>query len=91
MAPEDIFHIKKILDNKLKKFSLPDESLKKEVIKTIKDVCGIEVKKEEINFIRGIVYLKVPQNIKTEIFIKRVYILKNLADSLGGKSPKDIR
>ena len=69
----------------------PDDFIKEEVLKIVKDKIGIDLNKKEITISNGVIYIKTTPIIKNEIFINREKILQNLKQTLGIKSPKDIK
>ena len=68
------------------------EEGKKEIIKkTIYEVIGIEIKKQEIEIKNNIIYLNIKPIYKNEIFIKKDEILSQLKQKLDKKAPLEIR
>jgi len=68
------------------------EEGKKEIIKkTIYEVIGIEIKKQEIEIKNNIIYLNIKPIYKNEIFLKQNEIFLKLKEFLGKNFPKNLR
>lgn len=61
------------------------------VQKSIKDVCGLELKKTDIFIKGGDVYLSTKPIYRNEIFLNREGIIEKIESILGEKSPKNLR
>lgn len=84
----------KLLGNLLSKYKdlTPPDDFKKEVIsETIFRFAGFKVQKKDIELSGKMAYIKVSPAKKTELFLKKPLILKELAVILDKSAPKDIR
>ena len=70
---------------------LSEESKKEAIKKTINNILGLDIKKEEIEIKNNIIYLNIKPIYKNEIFIKKDKIISELETCLGSKHPKEIR
>ena len=61
------------------------------ILNILERVIGIKIKKEDIKIKNSTVYLNIKPIYKNEIFLQREKIFSLLSDSLGKKSPRDIR
>ena len=59
--------------------------------KIISESVGVQIKKEEIQIKNNTIYLNIKPIYKNEILMKQDKILEKLKESLGGKSPSNIR
>ncbi|MFA5792029.1 MAG: hypothetical protein WC884_03260 [Candidatus Paceibacterota bacterium] len=67
------------------------EESKKEIIRNIiSSVVGVEIKKEDMQIKKGVIYLNIKPIYKNEIFLKREQIFLKLEESLGKKIPQNI-
>ena len=85
-----MIEIKNLLLN-FRNILLSGEAGKGLILDAIKEIAGIQIKKEEIEIKNGILYLNIKPIYKNEIFMKRNQILVKLKESLGKKSPTEIR
>ena len=68
------------------------EEVKKDSIKNvIKNLIGINIKREDIEIKKGVICLNIKPIYKNEIFMKREKIMAGLKEILGKKSPSEIR
>jgi len=66
--------------------------IKKSAIRDVlQKIIGVEIKPEDIKIKNNTIYLNIKPIYKNEIFIKQDKIFLALKESLGGKTPKDIR
>jgi DNA replication protein DnaD len=71
---------------------LLSEKGKKEVArKVISEVIKTEINSEDIEIKNNTIYLNIKPIYKNEIFLKREQIFSKLEESLGKKTPGDIR
>lgn len=70
---------------------LSEEVKKNSIRDIIYQVTGIDIKSEDINIKNSTVYLNIKPIYKNEIFLKRDKIFAKLSESLGKKTPEDIR
>ena len=66
--------------------------LQKNTVRTIiSETIGVEIKSENISIKNGTVYLDIKPIYKNEIFLKQEKIIEKLSQTLGKKSPIDLR
>lgn len=71
---------------------LLSEEGKKEVVRSIiSEVIGVQIKSEDMKIKNGTIYLNIKPIYKNEIFLKQEQILLKLKESLGKKTPQNIR
>ena len=71
---------------------LLSEEIKKEAVRNvISKTIRMPIKKEDIKIKNGTIYLNIKSIYKNEIFLKRDKIFSLLKETLGRKSPQDIR
>ena len=78
----------------LAKFSnilLGEENKIESVRSVIKEVVGLELKKEDIKIKNNTVFLNIKPIYKSEIFLKKDRILSKLGQYFGKRVPGDIR
>ena len=78
----------------LLKFShllVSEESKKGAVRDIISETIGVPIRTEDIKIKNGTIYLDIKPIYKSEIFSKKEVILSKLSESLGKKSPSDLR
>jgi hypothetical protein len=78
----------------LAKFSnllLSEETKKICIQKVLKQEIGLEVKTEDIKVKNNVIYLNIKPIYKNEIFLKKDKIFLALKETLGQKTPEDIR
>ncbi|MDP6387900.1 MAG: hypothetical protein QGG63_01325 [Candidatus Pacebacteria bacterium] len=77
---------------KFKKITPPDKLVKEVCIDTVKKIVGIDIEKDNIDVRNGIIFISADSIIKSEIFLKKNEIIKNLTQKLSSKKIiKDIR
>ena len=81
----------KDLLGKYQKIILSEEGKIEALSKSIFDVIGVNVKKENIEIKNGEAYLVVNSIYKNEIFLKKEKIIKRVEFYLGRKIIKNIR
>lgn len=65
---------------------------KKEIIRrVVSDILKTDISKEDIEIKNNILYLNIKPIYKNEIFLKQNQIFLKLKESLGKKTPRDIR
>jgi hypothetical protein len=57
----------------------------------ISETIGVQIKKEDIKIKNNIIYLNIKPIYKNEILLKQDQIFLKLKESLGEKSPQNIR
>ena len=79
--------------NKFKNLTPPDQFIKKECILVIKELFGIKIKKENLTIKKNISYINTSSTIKSELFIKKQSLLKELSKRISNynKDVVDIR
>ena len=80
----------------LSKFRLlipPDQFIKKECVLVIKEMFGIEIKKESLSLKNNTIYINNSSTIKSELFIKKESLLVELSKRISkyNKNITDIR
>jgi hypothetical protein len=70
---------------------LSEEGKKETIRKIISEVIGVKIKSEDLKIKNGTIYLNIKPIYKNEILLKQDKILSSLEESLGKKTPKDIR
>ncbi len=85
-----MIEIKDLLLN-FKNILLSEENKKEIIINIIKEVINFQIKKEDIKIKNEVLYLNIKSIYKNEIFINKDIILFKLKESLGKKSPLEIR
>lgn len=70
---------------------LSEEGNKEVIRKIISEIIDVEIKKEDIKIKNSVIYLNIKPIYKNEILLKQDKILQKLEESLGKKSPKNIR
>lgn len=76
-----MFNIASFLQ-KYASIGLKEESIKKFLIESIKDACGVDVTKEKIRFSNEVVSINVSGAEKTEIFMSKEKINKTFYDKV---------
>lgn len=85
-----LLHIKDLLsgfDNMLLAGEIRTQVIREAVYTT----TGIKIKKEDIKIKNEVLYLKVKPVYKSEIYLNKEKIFSVLSESLGAKTPKNIR
>ena len=79
--------------NKFKHLTPPDQFIKKECISVIADMFNIEIKKNNISIKNNIIYINTSATIKSELFIKKESLLRELSNRISkyNKNIIDIR
>lgn len=71
---------------------LLSEETKQEFVKNaISEIIGIKIKSEDIKIKNNVIYLNIKPIYKNEIFLKQEQIFLKLKESLGKKTPQNIR
>ncbi len=71
---------------------LLSEEVKKESIRDIvSEIIGIQINSGDVKIKNNNVYLNIKPIYKNEIFLKKDKIFSKLKESLGKKTPQDIR
>ena len=76
---------------KFQNILLSEEVKKDSVRNIISEIIGAPIKSEDVKLKNGTVYLNIKPIYKNEIFLKRDKIFEKLQETLGPKSPQDIR
>ena len=71
----------------------PDQFIKKECISVIKNRLNVEIKKEDISIKNNIIYINTSSTVKSELFIRKESLLRELSRRIAGynKNIIDIR
>ena len=85
-----MIEIKDLL-NRFNNILLGEEGKKEAVRAAISSVIKIEIKSDDIKIKNNVVHLNIKPIYKSEIFLKQEQIFIALKNSLGKKSPHDIR
>lgn len=67
---------------KFKNITPPDKFVKDEFIGVVKDVIGIDIKKENIVVRGGKIFLSIDPIVKNEIFLRKGDVLETLKERL---------
>lgn len=70
---------------------LSEEGRKESVRSVISSIIKIDISSKDIEIKNNIIYLNIKPIYKNEILIKKEQIFLKLKESLGKKTPKDIR
>ena len=71
---------------------LLSEEVKKDSVRTIiSEIVGIPLELKDVEIKNNTVYLNIKPIYKNEIFMKQEKILAKLSESLGKKSPSEIK
>ncbi len=66
--------------------------IKEEAAKIVSQSLGFEIKPEDAEFRSGILYLKIKNpSLRTQIFMRKNFVLDSLASRMGRRAPKDVR
>jgi hypothetical protein len=76
---------------KFDKMLLSEEVKKESVRKIISEAIGVQIKPEDVKIKNNIIYLNIKPIYKNEIFLKQEQIFLKLKESLGKKTPQDIK
>lgn len=76
-----MFNISSFLE-KFKNITPPDKFVKDEFIGVVKDVIGIDIKKENIAVRGGKIFLSIDPIVKNEIFLRKRDMLETLKERL---------
>jgi hypothetical protein len=68
--------------SRFKNITPPDKFVKDELVAVVKDVIGVEIKKDNIDVRNGTIFLSVDPIIKNEIFLKKAEVLESLREKL---------
>jgi len=78
----------------LERFSnllLGEEAKKNAIREVLNQTIGLEVKSEDIKIKNNIIYLNIKPIYKNEILLRQEQIFSKLKESLGRKTPQEIR
>ncbi len=76
---------------KFSKLIKTDDNLKNNIISSIKNITGFEIKKENISIKNKIAYIKEKPHFKNEVFMNKDKILNELFKINNTKEISDIR
>jgi hypothetical protein len=76
---------------RFKNILLSEEGKKESIRKIISEVVKIEIKSSDIKIKNGVIYLNIKPIYKNEILLRQDKIFLKLKESLGNKTPQDIR
>ena len=82
--------IKDLLLN-FKNILISENSKKEEICRILSEEIKLEIKTQDIQLKNGVVLLNVKPIYKNEIFFKKDKIISRLIQSLGKKSPRDLK
>jgi len=85
-----MFNLDKFL-NKFKGLKPPNDEIKINIIKIIKDDLNINLERKDISVRNKTIYINTKPIIKNEIFINKYKLIETLRDKLGNTMVKDIR
>ena len=74
-------HISLFLD-KFKNLGLKEFLVKEEISKIIKKICKVEVSSKNISYKDGILTIKGSRMLKSELFMKKQELIKEIENSL---------
>jgi hypothetical protein len=70
---------------------LSEESKKESIRNTISEIIKVEINSKDIKIKNDIIYLNIKPIYKNEVLLKQEQIFLKLKESLGKKTPKNIR
>jgi len=70
---------------------LSEEGKKESVRNVISEIIKVDISSGDIKIKNNVIYLNIKSIYKNEIFLKQEQIFLKLKDSLGKKTPKNIR
>lgn len=76
--------------NKFKNLTKPDETVRRSVVKVVKNKIGFDLGIDDVSVKRGTVFLNTHGAVKERISMKKEEILDLLKEDLGFQAPKDI-
>lgn len=87
-----MFNIGNFLE-RFKNITPPDKFVKDVFIYVVKDAVNIEIEKDDLDVRNGTIFISIDPIIKSEIFLKKNEIMKNLTKKLKEykKTIRDIR
>jgi len=85
-----MIHIARFFE-KFAKISPPEKFIKDSLRATFLEKAGVLVDPREIQVKGGTAYLSVDPGRRSEIFLQKQEILRELSSALGPRAPKDIR
>ena len=85
-----MIEIKDLLLN-FKNILVSEGSKKEEIRRIISEEIKAEIKTEDIKLKNGTIFLNIKPIYKNEIFLKKDQIFSKIKESLGKKSPQDLR
>lgn len=77
--------------SRFKKLGLPNETIRKMAIEVIYNICAVNVSLEDVSYRDGVVYIKLSGAPKSEIYINKQKILKELENKIGNNKITDVR
>ena len=78
----------------LERFSnllLGEEAKKNAIREVLNQIINIEIKSEDVKIKNNVIYLNIKPIYKNEILLKQEQIFSKLKESLGKKTPQEIR
>ena len=70
---------------------LGEEGKKESIRKIISEIIKADIRSEDVKIKNGIIYLNIKPIFRSEILLKQEQIFSKLKESLGKKTPRDIR
>jgi|GEM_PF-1223396 len=83
-------HIALLLE-KWNSFTPPDDTVKKEIMRIVSEMTGMNLAREAIKVQKGVVYIEADSVLKTELAMRRCMIEGELRKTLGKKAPIGVR
>lgn len=85
-----MLHIKEFF-NKFLRLAPPEKFIKDAVIQAILKEVGEKIEPKNIKIQNTSIFLSASPTLKSEVFMQKEEILRDLKESLGTKAPLDIR
>lgn len=76
---------------KFKNVGLKERFAREVIAKIVSEECGVVVGVELVQYKNGVITLKTPMSLKSQIFIKKGQILKRCEREVVGMVVKDVR
>lgn len=76
--------------DRYKKLVLPKESVRKETVRLISNICGVYLPVDSIDVINGCVYIHGSTDLKKNISKNKKTLLEEFSNIFGVQAPKDI-
>jgi hypothetical protein len=76
---------------KYKKLAPPDDTVRSEFVRVAEKLIGVQIPKKDVSVRNGTLYVKASPALKSELFMRRRIITKEMELLLAKKTPNDIR